>query len=148
MHSPYPAIEKLLTHRPPILMVDRLVMADSNGVVAERIFSVGDYGAVGHRVLAGALVELAAQTVAALHGIESFRLERSPVMGMLIGVEDFEIWRSAQIGERIEVIATVTRRLGPFFLADVTLRQAGEAIAGGCLKFFVQDETTNAQETT
>jgi predicted hotdog family 3-hydroxylacyl-ACP dehydratase len=147
MHR-YPEPERVLPHRLPILLVDALLsMGDTHGL-AQKTFREGDYGAEGGFVIEGALIECLAQTVAAIHGLKAFNQGCAVAPGMLVGVEDFAIFSRAVVGRSIEMAVEITRRLGPFCLADGVIRQESKTIAQGCLKFYIEGETGDAQETT
>lgn len=72
---------------------------------------------------------------------------RRPAQGMLVGVEDFEVFAPAKTGHELEIMVKITRSLGPFSMAEGSISQDGATVARGCLKLYVEDDIGNAQTT-
>lgn len=147
MHQ-YPDPTRVLPHRFPMLMVDTLLSASETRGRALRTFRKGDYGTEGGFVIESVLIECLAQTVAAIHGLKALAQGGTPAPGMLVGIEDFAFFAPAVVDFELELEVEITRRLGPFCLADGLIRQENRNIAQGCLKFYVEDETDDAQKKT
>lgn len=86
----YPPIEQLLPHRPPMILIDRLVQTDGATTVCE--VTIGPHSmflqAAGVPAFVG--IEYMAQTVAAHGGYQSY-LEGQPiVVGLLLGTRRLE----------------------------------------------------------
>lgn len=143
----YPKPEQIIPHRPPILMLRSWDKIDGTGAVAKQLFQAGDYAVEGERVAESALIECLAQAVAAIPGFAAMNQGRSPAQGMLVGVEDFEVFAPAMAGHELEIVVEITRSLGPFSLAEGSISQDGETVARGCLKLYVEDDSGNAQTT-
>lgn len=140
----YPKPEEIIPHRPPILMLRSLHQIDGTGAVAKQLFQMGDYAVEGERVAESALIECLAQAVAAIPGFAAMHQGRSPAQGMLVGLEDFEIFAPAMAGHELEIVVKITRSLGPFSLAEGSISQDGETVARGCLKLYLEDDSGNA----
>ena len=143
----YPKPEQIIPHRPPILMLRSLHQIDGTGAVAKQLFQAGDYAVEGERVTESALIECLAQAVAAIPGFAAKHQGRSPAPGMLVGVEDFEVFAPAMAGHELDILVKITRSLGPFSLAEGSISQDGEPVARGCLKLYVEDDRGNAKTT-
>ena len=143
----YPKPEQIIPHRPPILMLRSLHQIDGTGAVAKQLFQAGDYAVEGERVVESALIECLAQAVAAISGFAAMNQGRRPAQGMLVGVEDFEVFAPAKTGHELEIMVKITRSLGPFSLAEGSISQDGATVARGCLKLYVEDDIGNAQTT-
>lgn len=90
INDKYPLIEQLLPHRPPMLLIDRLVQSD--GVITVCEVTIGPHSmfvqAAGVPAFVG--IEYMAQTVAAHGGYQSY-LEGQPiVVGLLLGTRRLE----------------------------------------------------------
>ena len=102
-------------HRPPVLLIDRLLDASSASATAEGTLREGPW-TEGDEVWELALVEGLAQTAAALVSAERRRRGRSaPASGMLVGVKRFEWARRARAGSTREA-----RRAGSHAAAVLT----------------------------
>jgi 3-hydroxymyristoyl/3-hydroxydecanoyl-(acyl carrier protein) dehydratase len=130
-------LDALLPHRPPLVMIDRLVDACPESARAQKTFFPDSYGADGDSVCDAALVECLAQTVAAAQGETTRRLGLPPERGMLVGVSGFRFHRQARLGEPLELSIEIVKRLGAMILVNGRIAQNGNAVADGTLKFFV-----------
>jgi predicted hotdog family 3-hydroxylacyl-ACP dehydratase len=140
----YPKPEEIIPHRPPILMLRAWDRIDATGAVAKQLFQAGDYAVEGDRVAESALIECMAQAVAAVPGFAALHQGRPPAQGMLVGVEDFEVFAPAIAGRELDIVVKITRTLGPFALAEGSISQDGKTVAQGCLKLFIEDDSGNA----
>lgn len=138
-------VEQLLPHREPMLMIESLVRVESDSATATKTFSSGDYGLEGRYVLEPVLIECLAQTVAALQGYHARKSGKEPSEGMLVGVNGFEFYRPAVADSELELNVNISRYIGPFCLATGHIKQQGQLIAEGSLKFYIEQidgETT------
>lgn len=89
-----PHIERLVPHRAPMLLVDRIVEAAEDAVTAETcidpqcIFAVGNEGVPSYVGL-----EMMAQTVCAYDGLRRFEEGLPPPIGFLLGCRRFTVRR-------------------------------------------------------
>jgi 3-hydroxyacyl-[acyl-carrier-protein] dehydratase len=130
--------EELLPHRPPLLMLDSIIEASNERLVAGKVFQLDDYGVSEDQVLTGALIEAMAQAVAVIQGLAATFHGDQPPKGMLVGVEDLVVLTQVKLGRSIEIHTEITRKLRPFIMADGAIFQDGTLVAKGCLKFFVE----------
>ncbi|MHC5054335.1 MAG: hypothetical protein ACYTKD_06420 [Planctomycetota bacterium] len=137
MKRPIPAIEDIIPHRHPIVMVDALIEASDDGGVGAKTFREGDYGLDGEKVMETALVESIAQTAAAVQG-ERFRREGGgPKVGFLVTVSGFRFLSEAVRGEKLLMTVRVLRRLGRMALVAGSASCDGRTVAEGELKFYL-----------
>ncbi len=89
-----PRIERLVPHRAPMLLIDRIVEAAEDTVTAEArvdphcVFAVGDKGVPSYVGL-----EMMAQTVCAYDGLRRFEEGLPPPLGFLLGCRRYTVRR-------------------------------------------------------
>jgi 3-hydroxyacyl-[acyl-carrier-protein] dehydratase len=138
-------IEQLVPHRKPMIMIESLVEVGSDSATARKTFSSGEYGLDGRYVLEPLLIECLAQTVAALQGYHARKSGGEASGGMLVSVDSFEIYHFAVADSELELKINISRYLGPFCFATGHIRQDGQLIAEGKMKFYIEggdSETT------
>ena len=114
-----------IPHRPPIRCVERVVVAAPDHCVAE---------GRAHDAWEPWIIECLAQTAALLNAAAG-----DTGLGMLVQVRRFDFVRPPRAGERLHARVDVILRLPPVHLLKGEVRDdAGERIAGGELKFFVE----------
>lgn len=134
-------VEALLPHRPPILMLDRVVDIDP-GVSGTglRRFEAGDACFAGHfpgrALLPGVLaIEAFAQTlmVVMLAGSAPRRTAPDAPLGLLTRVDEMSFRRPIEPGQVIAFAVRVERRLGRFTIAGCRATRDGDLCAKGSL---------------
>lgn len=134
---------ELLPHRPPMQLIDRLLASDGNSAVAETL-PAGDHlfaGADG-RLDPVALIEMFAQTYAAMQGFEDLRIGRAVKEGFLVGIRRIRIEGTARVGERLEVMVRTIGAIDGFAVAEGEVRSGGAVLAAGSLKLWIPDPAT------
>jgi predicted hotdog family 3-hydroxylacyl-ACP dehydratase len=87
---PYPAIEELLPHREPMLLLDRITFADEHELRAQaHVDPRAWYADADGNMPAWIGIELMAQAIAAFVGIEHRRHGRPVKIGFLLGTRKF-----------------------------------------------------------
>ncbi|MCP4638977.1 MAG: hypothetical protein GY851_01015 [bacterium] len=132
-------IHDLLPHRPPMLMVDRLVSVDTDAAEAVKTFRDGDYGTSDGTVLEPCLIECMAQTVAAMKGYGTRVSGRAPRPGMLVGVDGVDVVECPSCGEELRTAVRVLTEVGTFSLAEGEVRCGGRVVAAGKLKLYEEE---------
>lgn len=143
----YPEMSEILPHRAPMVWIDAIIECDDESATSTKVFSGDDYGAECSKIPETVLIECLAQTIAAMNGVSARRLGRPVARGMLVGVDGFEFCRSARAGVKFEFFVRITRKLGPFVFAEGTVRHEGEVTAKGNLKFYVEENDGEPEET-
>ena len=132
-------VNELLPHRPPVILIDALLEASETRGAAAKTFRGGDYGLCGDLVCEPALIECAAQTVAALFGYQAFSKPGTSALGFLAGVSSFSFSRRPSAGEPLRIEVEVARNLGPLFMVNARVLSGAEQVAGGELKLYLQE---------
>jgi predicted hotdog family 3-hydroxylacyl-ACP dehydratase len=83
--TPYPPIVELVPHRPPMLLLDRVLSYDGERVVCETVLEAGSPFVEQGRVPAVVGIEYMAQAAAAFAGIEQVQRGEAASIGLLIG---------------------------------------------------------------
>lgn len=132
------ALDDYITHRPPILGVDRIREIGDQWVVAERLVEPGPEVGPDGLLWEGVLIEGLAQTASVLHARAAHLEGRRVARGMLVGLSHLVFHRQARVGERIEYRVELTRLLEPVSLMHGVARAGGEVLAEGDLKFYIE----------
>jgi len=128
-------VEDLLPHRPPWLLVDRVVSSGEGRVRAEKKLTANDPLLRGGEFPEALVVEALAQAVACLRGAEA-----APKRGYLAAVTNFEFHARARAGDTLVLDAVETAHLGAL------RRFGGEASVDG--RLVARGELTFALEST
>ncbi len=131
---------ELIPHRPPMVMIDRLVRCDAASAEATKTFREGEYGVGGGRVEDSLLVECVAQTVAAMQGYAHKQQGGRPSQGMLVGIDDFSVHAAASAGVPLTIEVSITHTVGQFRIVSGSVTQQGKLVAQGQVKVFLQEE--------
>ncbi len=99
-------ITQLVPHRPPMLLIDRLLADDAEFVRIEAIIKPGSFFLTEHGMPAWVGVELMAQTVASWAGLRSVQGGKPVMLGFLLGTRRYECTRPFfPVGARLEIEA-------------------------------------------
>lgn len=141
---PLPA-ESLIPHRPPMRLVDTLLsVADGSGVT-EACPGAGCIMADARGELdAAALVELIAQSYAAVRGYDDLSNGRPVKEGFLVGARSLRINGTAFTGDRLLTTVTTVGTFAGFAVAEGKVVRAGETIAAGTVTLWIVDEGATA----
>jgi predicted hotdog family 3-hydroxylacyl-ACP dehydratase len=136
--NPFPAIEELIPHRPPMRWVDALTECTETTATATARFATGHFAAANDAILETALVECVAQTVAAALG-NRMRTGGTPAaanQGMLAAVSNFKIFARPPLDQTVTIEVRELKRLGPMLMISSTISCAGQTIAMGELSLY------------
>ena len=136
---PQPAVN-FLPHRPPMCLLDTLLVCDDSGCrtevrVTEQGLLVDDDG----NLEPVALVEMIAQSFAAMRGYIDQRSGLPVREGFLVGVRRMELHRPVSVGDRLEIAVQTSAQIGPFAVAEGEVRRGAEVVASGSLKLWIPD---------
>jgi predicted hotdog family 3-hydroxylacyl-ACP dehydratase len=132
--------ERLIPHRPPMRLVDRLLSFEDGGGLTESRLPAGS-------VLAGedgavdpvALVELIAQSYATVKGYDD-RVHGRPVAeGFLVGIRKLRIPGKAFAGDRLLTSVKTVGTFEGFAVVEGAVARDGETIASGTMKLWIVD---------
>jgi len=139
--SPDPVdIAELIPHRPPMVMIDRLVRCDATSAEGIKTFHAGDYGISGGSISESLLVECLAQTVAAMQGYLLKQQGRKASQGLLVGIDNFIVYSPVRVGSPLMMTITVANCVGPFRIVSGSVSQDGSLLAEGQMKVFLQED--------
>lgn len=122
------SIQTILPHRPPFVMIDNLLEAQSDSfesdfwIEKDNIFVEGDY------LLESALIENIAQTCAAGFGYQDSLSGGAPKVGFIGAVSKLQVFVLPKVETRITTKVVITHQLGPIFLAKGENFQNGELL--------------------
>jgi predicted hotdog family 3-hydroxylacyl-ACP dehydratase len=131
--------EKLIPHRLPMRLIDRLLEVDGKSGVAEALVVaecplVADNG----QLEDVALIELMAQAYAALKGYCDLR-DAAPIkQGFLVGIRNAVPLISAHAGDRLKIHINTLFELESFAVAAGEVWRNHELLASGEIKIWVQ----------
>jgi 3-hydroxyacyl-[acyl-carrier-protein] dehydratase len=124
------AIQRILPHRPPFLLVDRVVEFEANkrmvgwkGVTMNEPFFVGHFP--GHPVMPGVLILEALAQAAALLAIMSIGPAARDKLTFLMGIDGAKFRRPVVPGDRLELHVEVEKNKGAVW------KMTGKAIVDG-----------------
>jgi len=132
-------ITALLPHRGIMLRLDTLLAASEERAEGRFVIRPDDPFLCDGILSQEALIETAAQTVAASQGWRALCEGQPPPQGMLIGLEDFAFHRPVVAGDQLHVTATRSLQKAALHIAHcvITEERSGALVAGGTLKFYV-----------
>lgn len=132
--------QHLIPHGPSLCLVDRLLeFKDQSGLLESSLEAdnvlIGDDG----RLNRPALVEMIAQSYAAVKGYEHL-LEGRPIkMGFLVGVRRIEFRGRSFKGDRLEIHVKKEGGIGDFAVILGEVRRNGKVIASGTIKLWMPE---------
>ena len=135
----FPEISALLAHRGSMLLIDRILVADTDRVTVSASVDPAAWYADERGDMPGWLgVELMAQAVAAWVGLQAWQRGEAPKRGFLLGTRDYSCRRpSFPAGSKLAVTATEAFRESNGLAAFAcTIEQSGEVMAESVLKVF------------
>ncbi len=138
---PMPA-EWLVPHRPPFLLVDRLLeFTGQTGVVEsvpapDNLFLDED----GYMEVI-AMIEILAQAAAAVKGYSDLKNGRQIRKGFLVDVRNFYFKERCYKGDIIHVRVEIAKYFSGFSVINGYLESSGKEVASGTLKLWVPDES-------
>lgn len=132
------AAEELIPHRLPMRLIERLLQIDGkNGVVEARVAADCPLVSGEGRLEDVALIELLAQSYAAVKGYAD-RIEAKPVkQGFLVGIKRLERLQSVMAGDLMEINIHTLAELDDFAVAAGEIWSDGQLLAQGEIKVWV-----------
>jgi 3-hydroxyacyl-[acyl-carrier-protein] dehydratase len=139
-------IQRLLPHRPPFLLVDRVVAFEKDvsltavkGVTMNEPFFAGHFP--GHPVMPGVLIlEALAQAGALLACLSLTPEERTGKVTYLMGIDGARFRRPVVPGDRLELRVKVTRHKGDVWKQDGTAVVDGQVVAEAGFMAMIADK--------
>ncbi len=149
MTCPPVDLSKIMPHRPPMLLVEKVLSMHENSarVLAcnpqEGLFTDED-----GFLLPCALIEMTAQSYAAFDGTRRFLEGTLPQDGggFLVNVRDFCFFKPVRAGQKIEVEVEIKDRFFDTRIVEGTVWADGEKAAAGQVYIFVWEKNTPQEE--
>ena len=139
------AIQKLLPHRPPFLLVDRVVaLAPGQRLVAWKSVTMNEPFFVGHfpgqPVMPGVLILEALAQAGALLAVKSMTPdEAKDKLTYLMGIDGARFRRPVVPGDRLELVVSLDKRKGPVWKMKGVAKVEGQAVAEADLMAMLVD---------
>ena len=140
------AIEKIIPHRYPMLLVDRMVELEDGArgvgiknVTANEWFFEGHFP--GNRVMPGVLIVEALAQVAAITLLRD--MEQAGKIPMFGGIEKMRFRRPVTPGDQLRLAFTLERLRGPVGRGAVEATVDGQVVADGTISFALVDGPTD-----
>lgn len=132
------AAEELIPHRLPMRLVDRLLEINGkNGIVAAQVTAECPLIDTTGKLEDIALVELIAQSYAALKGYLD-RLQDKPVrQGFLVGIKKLNWFEVVSAGELLLIKIRTLAELGDFAVAEGEVWRGNILVASGEIKVWI-----------
>ncbi|MBW1788789.1 MAG: 3-hydroxyacyl-ACP dehydratase [Deltaproteobacteria bacterium] len=121
---------ELTPHRPPLLLVDRLLaFGEDAGLVEATVRNDNVFLNDDGTMEEVAMVELIAQAYAVVKGYHNLLEGRPQRMGYLVGVRSAAIFYRVAVGDCLHVSVRTTNDFGPFKAARGEVSRAGKVMA-------------------
>ena len=118
----YPHIERLLPHRYPFLLIDRIVeVTPSKRGVCLKNLTANDYfcnvtGGMTTTVLQIMMIEGLAQTAAIVsHFVDGDEFKSNPKVGFMVGIDNFSFYRNPKPGDQLYFHVELIRQYGNLY---------------------------------
>ncbi len=139
------AIEKIIPHRYPMLLVDRMVEIEEGAsgvgiknVTANEWFFEGHFP--GNRVMPGVLIVEALAQVAAITLLKN--VDHAGKIPMFGGIEKMRFRRPVTPGDQLRLSFTLERMRGPVGRGAVEASVDGTVVANGVISFALVENPT------
>jgi predicted hotdog family 3-hydroxylacyl-ACP dehydratase len=127
----------LIPQRKPMVMVDKLLMANNKEIITSFEIKTDNIFVQNGKLQEVALIENIAQTAAAGTGFNSLINNEIPKKGFIGAVKNFEVFKLPKIGEILETKLIVTAEVFNASVVEGMVFCNGVLIAKGELKIFL-----------
>lgn len=130
----------LVPHRPPFLLVDRLLDYTGQTGIVESVISPDNFflSDEGH-LKEIALVELLAQSAAAVKGYSDLKDGKEIKKGFLVDIREFFFWERCNKGDVVHISIEITKSFSGFSVINGFIMCKEKEIAKGSMKLWVPD---------
>jgi predicted hotdog family 3-hydroxylacyl-ACP dehydratase len=133
--------EALIPHRLPVRIVDRLTTFRNREGTTEALMRPGLFVRDGGIMEPMAMVELVAQSFAAIKGYADLLEGHVPSKGFLVQVKRFAFFRDVRVGDSLTVAIRRVGETAEFAIGDGSVLCGAELVASGRVMVWVPDET-------
>lgn len=128
-----------LPHRPPLSFLRTLIDCTGAEVITETVFEPESIAVGEGRVVENAaLLELVAQSYAALRGHDDRKKGRTTSNGYLVGVTQFTAHARAYANNTLRTIVRTTGVYDEFFVGEGHVHRESEVLAEATIKVWMQ----------
>ena len=133
-------VSRLVPHKPPMLIIDKLIEIGERASVSEMEISkdsifIGEDG----RLDEASYAEIISQAIAAQNGFRNLGNQKSEAQGLLLGIKNLEILGSAQIGDKLRVSVYKVAKYGEFGVIKGEIFRGKDLIVRGEIKVWHND---------
>lgn len=131
-------VKDIIPHGPQICMIDRLLEFENGaGILESIILSESIFIDESGVLEPSAMVELVAQSYAAVKGYED-RLNGKPVkQGFLVGISEFDFLGRAFTGDKLQIFVKTAGIFENFAMVEGKISCGEKVIASGSIKFWI-----------
>ncbi len=138
---------RLVPHKPPMLLIDRLIEMKERASVSEMTVKADSIFVNGTGTLDDASYpEIISQAIAAQEGFRKLGCRNGQPEGFLLGVKKLEILGKARVGDRLRIAVFKAAKYGDFGIINGEVYRGDEVIARGEVKVFQSDNGTVNKE--
>lgn len=132
-------VAKLLPHAGPMCCIQRLLSSSETAAVAEVTLTPEHCLVTEGKLEKAGCVEMAAQAAGAMQGFDMFLKGLPPQAGYLVGVQDFDFYASAEVGDTLTITVAIETEFGEVTVIFARVLKKGELLAEGRLKVYVPE---------
>ena len=137
---PLPA-RLLVPHRPPMLIIHQLLERNEDTALAEAIVPTeGMFLDPQGGLLPEYFIELIAQSIAAINGFDTRKENRPPLIGYLVGIDNFSWTDKARPGETLQISLKKTFEFQAVTIMEGRVIGPNGLVACGELKVWEEKE--------
>lgn len=141
MAAPVTPARDVIPHRPPIVFIDGVSVAEDGPVTSTfTVPEASPYLDGEGRLLPEAMLEVMAQCFAAGAGLRAARAGQDISWGYLAAVKDLRIHAAAFSGDALQAEAEHRMSVGPLHIVDCRVLRDGICIASAQLKIFIPED--------
>jgi len=132
--------ERLVPHRPPLCLVDRLLEFSGNTGIVEAVIGPDNIFLNSDGMIPSlTTVELIAQAAAAVNGYNDLIHEKPIKKGLLVDVRGINFMGSCYNGDRLTIRIEIARTFGEFSIIQGEVKRGEEVLTQGTLKLWVPE---------
>jgi len=138
---PMPA-DRLVPHRPPLCLIDRLLEFNGQTGVVESVIGSGNiFLNEDGSIPSLTLVELIAQASAAVKGYEDMTQGKAIKRGFLVNIREIRFMGQCFKGDKLYIKIEITKTISGFLIVNGEVERSGDIIAIGTLKLWIPEDS-------
>ena len=133
-------VEMLIPHRPPLRLITRLLEFKNQSGVVESVVSADNILLNDDTLDPLAMIEMMAQSYAAVKGYNDLLLGEQVKKGFLVDLKKFIVRNLCREEDRLIIRVETVASIGGFAVANGEVIREGKIVASGTVKFWVPGE--------